>query len=62
VNKSAASALHMVLHELAHHLTPDGAPHGPEYVATMTELAGVVMGSEAQHVLRVIYAKEGVRG
>lgn len=52
----------VVLHEMAHHLTAAGAPHGVEFVATMTELAGSVMGPEARHVLRVIYSKEGVAG
>jgi putative metallohydrolase (TIGR04338 family) len=52
----------VVLHEIAHHLSPTGAPHGKEYVATMAELAGCVMGPEVQHVLRVIYSKEGVAG
>ncbi|MGU3498193.1 TIGR04338 family metallohydrolase [Mycobacterium sp. C31M] len=53
----------VVLHELAHHLAGAGVPaHGREYVATMVELAGCVMGPEAGHVLRVIYAKEGVAG
>lgn len=47
---------------MAHHLTAAGAPHGVEFVATMTELAGSVMGPEARHVLRVIYSKEGVAG
>jgi hypothetical protein len=36
-------------------------PHGPEFVATFCELAEVVMGPEVAHVLRVVYAKEGVR-
>lgn len=52
----------VLLHEMAHHLTAAGAPHGAEFVATMTELAGSVMGPEARHVLRVIYSKEGVAG
>lgn len=52
----------VLLHELAHHLAGTGAPHGREYVGTMTELAGCVMGPEVAHVLRVIYAKEGVAG
>lgn len=52
----------VVLHELAHHLADAGEPHGRTYVATMAELAGCVMGPEVQHVLRVIYAKEGVAG
>lgn len=52
----------VVLHELAHHLAGGGAAHGREFVGTMTELAGWVMGPEAQHVLRVVYSKEGVAG
>jgi putative metallohydrolase (TIGR04338 family) len=51
----------VVLHEIAHHLCLAEPPHGPEFVATFCELAGVVMGPEVAHVLRVVYAKEGVR-
>ncbi len=56
----------VVLHEIAHHLDgagcgPDTPAHGPEFVATFCGLAGAVMGPEAGHVLRVVYAKEGVR-
>ena len=51
----------VVLHELAHHLCDAEPPHGPEFVATFCELAEVVMGPEVAHVLRVVYAKEGVR-
>lgn len=52
----------VVLHEVAHHLCGGGGPaHGPEFVATFCVLAEAVMGAEAAHVLRVVYAKEGVR-
>ena len=51
----------VVLHEIAHHLCRTEPPHGPEFVAAFCELAGTVMGPEVAHVLRVIYAKEGVR-
>jgi len=51
----------VVLHEVAHHLCVAEPAHGPEFVATFCELAGVVMGPEVAHVLRVVYAKEGVR-
>jgi putative metallohydrolase (TIGR04338 family) len=51
----------VVLHEIAHHLCDVDPPHGPEFVATFCELAEVVMGPEVAHVLRVVYAKEGVR-
>ncbi len=51
----------VVLHEVAHHLCPDGPPHGPEFVAMFCALAGAVIGPEAGHVLRVVYAKELVR-
>jgi putative metallohydrolase (TIGR04338 family) len=51
----------VVLHEIAHHLSAADPPHGPEFVATFCELAEAVMGPEVAHVLRVVYAKEGVR-
>jgi putative metallohydrolase (TIGR04338 family) len=51
----------VVLHEIAHHLSDAEPPHGPEFVATFCELAETVMGPEVAHVLRVVYAKEGVR-
>jgi hypothetical protein len=68
--RRAASAAHyadwamrelVLLHEVAHHLTPQGPAHGPDFIATFCELATVVMGPEVGHVLRVVYAKEGVR-
>jgi putative metallohydrolase (TIGR04338 family) len=61
---SAAWAMRelVVLHELAHHLCdPDSPAHGTEFVATFCVLASAVIGPEAGHVLRVVYAKEGVR-
>ena len=51
----------VVLHEIAHHLSDAEPPHGPEFVAAFCELAEGVMGPEVGHVLRVVYAKEGVR-
>ena len=52
----------VVLHEVAHHLDRSGGPaHGPGFVGTFCALAAAVMGPEAGHVLRVVYAKEGVR-
>lgn len=52
----------VILHEVAHHLCdPDAAAHGPDFVATFCRLAAAVLGPEAGHVLRVVYAKEGVR-
>lgn len=51
----------VVLHEIAHHLCEVAPPHGPEFVGTFCELADLVMGPEVAHVLRVVYAKEGVR-
>jgi putative metallohydrolase (TIGR04338 family) len=50
----------VVLHEVAHHLSRAEPPHGPEFVATICELTELVMGPELGHVLRVVYAKEGV--
>ncbi|OBK15821.1 TIGR04338 family metallohydrolase [Mycobacterium asiaticum] len=51
----------VILHEVAHHLCQHPPPHGPDFVATMCTLAELVMGPEVGHVLRVVYAKEGVR-
>jgi putative metallohydrolase (TIGR04338 family) len=51
----------VVLHEIAHHLCDAMPPHGSQYVATLCTLAELVMGPELGHVLRVVYAKEGVR-
>ena len=51
----------VVLHEIAHHLCPIEPPHGGPFASTFSELAGIVMGAEVEHVLRVVYAKEGVR-
>lgn len=51
----------VVLHEISHHLCQVAPPHGPEFVATMCTLCELVMGPELGHVLRVVYAKEGVR-
>ena len=50
----------VVLHEVAHHLCQAEPPHGPEFVATICTLTELVMGPELGHVLRVVYAKEGV--
>ncbi|TPG35205.1 TIGR04338 family metallohydrolase [Mycolicibacterium hodleri] len=51
----------VVLHEIAHHLSRAEPPHGPQFVAAFCELAEAVMGPEVGHVLRVVYAMEGVR-
>ena len=51
----------VVLHEIAHHVCRAEPAHGPEFVATFCELTDAVMGPEVGHVLRVVYAKEGVQ-
>ncbi|WP_244975172.1 TIGR04338 family metallohydrolase [Mycobacterium heckeshornense] len=51
----------VVLHEIAHHLCQAQPPHGPDFVDTMCALSELVMGPELGHVLRVVYAKAGVR-
>lgn len=51
----------VMLHEVAHHLCQSEPAHGPEFVETICTLAELVMGPELGHVLRVVYAKEGVR-
>jgi putative metallohydrolase (TIGR04338 family) len=51
----------VVLHEIAHHVCRTEPAHGPQFVAAFCELTETVMGAEVGHVLRVVYAKEGVR-
>jgi putative metallohydrolase (TIGR04338 family) len=51
----------VMLHEVAHHLCQTQPAHGPEFVDTICTVAELVMGPELGHVLRVVYAKEGVR-
>jgi putative metallohydrolase (TIGR04338 family) len=51
----------VVLHEVAHHVCGAIPAHGSDFVATFCDLAAMVMGPEVGHVLRVVYAKEGVR-
>ena len=51
----------VVLHEVAHHLSQTEPAHGTEFTSTLCELADAVMGPEVAYVLRVVYAKEGVR-
>lgn len=51
----------VVLHEIAHHLCDADPPHGPAFATAFCDLADAVMGPEVAHVLRVVYAKEGVR-
>ncbi|EFV11817.1 TIGR04338 family metallohydrolase [Segniliparus rugosus] len=49
----------VVLHELAHHIDAgEGGAHGAEFQETYAELAGMVMGVEAAHLLRVSFARE----
>lgn len=52
----------VVLHEIAHHVGDGHGPaHGTAFIDAFCGLAEVVMGPEVAHVLRVVYAKEGVR-
>jgi len=50
----------VVLHELAHHLTP-GSGHNHRYVQAFLELVGRVMGPEVALVGRIIFDDNGVR-
>lgn len=52
----------VVLHELAHHLTPlSYAAHGPEFVANYITLLERAMGPEAGLACRLVYAANGVK-
>lgn len=50
----------VVLHETCHHLTTTGAAHGPQFAETLIWLFGVVIGPEAEFMLRVLFAESGV--
>ena len=50
----------VVAHELAHHLTPAGAPHGPEFTDTLLWLIDELLGPQAAFVLRVLYLESEV--
>lgn len=51
----------VVLHELAHHLTDEAAPHhGPEFVTTLLALVEELIGPEAEFLLRTTYLENGV--
>jgi putative metallohydrolase (TIGR04338 family) len=60
----------VVLHELAHHLTPDSsvdreggeAAHGPAFVGRLLDLVDGVVGPEVAFVLRVTFGESGVFG
>ena len=53
----------VVLHELAHHLSPGSAidKHGPRFAGTLIELVGLVLGPEAALVYRVTFGDSGIR-
>nr|WP_308191995.1 TIGR04338 family metallohydrolase [Gordonia liuliyuniae] len=51
----------VVLHEIAHHLDPVGAPaHGRGFVDTLIELVGLVLGPETALVYRVVFGDSGL--
>jgi putative metallohydrolase (TIGR04338 family) len=50
----------VVLHELAHHMSP-GQRHGPQFVANFIELLSRTMGPEVGMVLRLINAEGNVK-
>ncbi|MFZ2241681.1 MAG: TIGR04338 family metallohydrolase, partial [Gordonia amarae] len=49
----------VVLHELAHALSPDGG-HGPGFTSTLVELVRLVIGPQTALALRVLYDTEDV--
>jgi putative metallohydrolase (TIGR04338 family) len=52
----------VVLHEIAHHLSPGSAEdkHGPRYAGTLIDLVGLALGPEAALVYRVTFGDSGV--
>jgi putative metallohydrolase (TIGR04338 family) len=61
-NKAWAMRELVVLHELAHHLAPDGvAPHGPEFTQDQLTLVTEIVGPEAGLLLRTAMHESGAR-
>lgn len=50
----------VVLHELAHLVTPSPPPHGPRFAANELELVRLVCGIEAAAALRLSFTDHGV--
>ena len=51
----------VILHEIAHHLTPNDLPsHGREFRRNLSELAGKVLAPEAEFFLRVAFGERGL--
>ncbi|PYE20265.1 putative metallohydrolase (TIGR04338 family) [Williamsia limnetica] len=52
----------VVLHELAHHLSPGSATdkHGPLFAGTLIDLVGLVLGPEAALVYRITFGDSGI--
>lgn len=53
----------VVLHELAHHLSPGSATdkHGPRFAGTLIDLVGLVLGPEAALVYRITLGDSGIK-
>jgi putative metallohydrolase (TIGR04338 family) len=61
-NRAWAMRELVLLHELAHHLTPGAVgPHGPEFAGTYLTLATELIGPEAGLLLRATMHESGVR-
>ncbi|MGY3552304.1 putative metallohydrolase (TIGR04338 family) [Williamsia sp. R60] len=52
----------VVLHEIAHHLSPGSAQdkHGPRFAGTLIDLVGLVLGPEAALIYRVTLGDSGI--
>lgn len=50
----------VVLHELAHMMSPEGPPHGPLFVAAFIDLLTQIMGPPAGLATRLIYSANGI--
>lgn len=50
----------VLLHEIAHHLTPTAAAHGPEFRHTFCNLLEQVLAPEARFMLQLAFWSEGL--
>lgn len=51
----------VVLHELAHFITREGAAHGPEFCGALVRLVTDIIGPEMGFLLRLRYLENGVQ-
>jgi putative metallohydrolase (TIGR04338 family) len=60
-NRAWAAREFVLLHEIAHHLTPGDTGHGAGFLACYLDLVGEIVGAEAALLLDVALRENGAR-